>query len=25
LYLSAETTWQLTNPKYVYDVIGNYQ
>jgi hypothetical protein len=23
LYLSAETTWQLTNPKYVYDVIGN--
>ena len=23
LYLGAETTWQLTNPKYVYDVIAN--
>ena len=23
LYLSAETTWALTAPKYVYDLIGN--
>jgi archaellin len=23
LYLGASTTWQLTSPKYVYDVISN--